>query len=432
MKNRFFKRLFSFVFCLLIIGNIINLQNFKTNAAKSITFNPAKIEVLVGKYAMIGAVAGKDTITFKSKNTKIVKVNSKTGKVKGIAPGVCKVKATTSKGVSASIKVTVKIPITFNKTRVVILPGETTTVKATAGKDKITYSSSNPKIATVNKTTGKIEALSTGTCKLRATSSSGVTKAIWLNVRDSLNTSNIKYIAHRGARDLAPECTIPAFKQAKSSGYQAFEGDIWQTSYNNFIVFHETLAQKLGKNVDIKKITKEQVKKYPIVYGTNIEKYSPLYIPSVAKVLKYAKTTNMEVYFHLKVNSSSLPFTKESAKKLSSIIKNSGIENRVVIFSSNKKALKLLQPYKLRMGYLNMAKTATDMKTVAKYAKDNGCGTVFLKYYPNLMLPKSVVEYCHDLNLQVGSFSLNNTTEVENLINVGADFAVCNKVMFKK
>ncbi|MGN0595625.1 MAG: glycerophosphodiester phosphodiesterase, partial [Hominimerdicola sp.] len=285
---------------------------------------------------------------------------------------------------------------------------------------------------TVNKTTGKIDAVSTGTCKLSATSSMGVTKAIWIKVQDSLNTSNIKYIAHRGAMDLAPECTIPAFKMADSSGYQAFECDIWQTKYNDFIVFHETLAQKLGKNIEVKNLTKEKVKKYPIVYGKNIEQYSPLYIPSVAKTLSYAKTTDMEVYFHLKVNSSSLPFTKESAKKLSSIIKNSGMENRVVVFSSNKKALKLLKPYKLRMGYLNMAKTSTDMKTAAKYAKDNGCGTVYLKYYPDLMLPKSVVEYCHDLNLQVGSFSLNNTTEVENLINVGADFAVCNKVLFKK
>lgn len=433
MKNKIFKKLISFVLCLFIIGSFINFQNLITNAAKAITFNPKKIEVLVGKYAMIGAVAGKkDTITFKSKNPKIVKVNSKTGRIKGIAPGVCKVKATTSKGVSASIKVTVKMPIKFNKTKVVILVGETTKVKATAGKDKITYTSSNPKIATVDEKTGKIKAVSTGTCKFRATSSSGVTKAIWLNVQDSLNTSNIQYIAHRGAKDLAPECTIPAFEQANSSGYQAFECDIGQTNYNNFIVFHETLAQKLGKDIEIKDLTKEQVKKYPIVYGKNLDKYPPQYIPSVGKVLKYAKTTKMKVYFHIKVNGSSLPFTDKSAKKLVSIIKKYDMEKRTIVFSSNKNALNLLKPYKLKMGYLSMTKTAKGMKTAAKYAKNNGCKTVLLKYYPDLMLPKSIVEYCHDLKLKVGSFSLNNTSEIENLINVNADFTICNKVLFEK
>ncbi len=432
MKNKILKKLIAFVLCLFMTGSLINCQNIITNAAKAITFNPTEIEVLVGKYAKIGAVAGKDAITFKSKNPKIVKVNSKTGRIKGVAPGVCKVKAKTSKGVSASIKVTVRMPIKFNKTKIVILVGETTKVKATAGKDKITYTSSNPKIATVNKKTGKIKAVSTGTCKFRATSSSGVTKAIWLNVQDSLKTTNIQYIAHRGAKDFAPESTIPAFKKANSLGYQAFECDIWQTNYNDFIVFHETLAQKLGKNIEIKNLTKEQVKKYPIVYGKNLDAYPTQYIQSVEKVLKYVKATKMQVYFHIKVNNSSLPFTDKSAKKLSSIIKKYDMEKRTVVFSPKKKVLNLLKPYKLKMGYLSMTKTAKGMKVAAKYSKNNGCKFVLLKYYPDLTLPKSVVDYCHDLKLKVGSFSLKNTLEIENLINVNADFAICNKVLFQK
>jgi glycerophosphoryl diester phosphodiesterase len=196
-------------------------------------------------------------------------------------------------------------------------------------------------------------------------------------------------------------------------------------------VFHETLAQKLGKNLTLKKLTANDVKKYPIVYGNNINKYSTQYIPSLAKVLKYVKSTKMDAYLHLKIGASALPFNESSAKLLAKTIKKYGMESRATVFSSNKSALKILEKQKVKLGYLAQATTQKDMLTAVNYAKKRGYQVVLLRYYSNLKLPKDVVSTAHKAGIKVGCFSLTETTQVEDLIDVGADFAVCNNVLFE-
>lgn len=63
--------------------------------------------------------------------------------------------------------------ISLNKKNVTLKKGKTTTLKATVSPknttDKVVFTSSNKKIATVGKTTGKMKAVKAGTCKITAT-----------------------------------------------------------------------------------------------------------------------------------------------------------------------------------------------------------------------------------------------------------------------
>jgi glycerophosphoryl diester phosphodiesterase len=413
-----------------MVAGCLSLDSIVGYAKNTVTFNSKSVELLIGKTTTVKAKTGNDKITYASTNKKIAKVNATTGKIKGISSGSCKIKATSSKGAYAYMKVTVKTPVTLDKSKVVLLVGESTTIKATAGKDKVTLSSSNEKIAKIS-SDGKVTGVSTGICKAVAMSSNGVRKAIWVYVQSSLNTTNINFIAHRGAMDIAPESTMAAFKEASKLGYLSTEFDIWQTNYNSFIVFHEKLSEKLGKNLTLKKLTANDVKKYPIVYGKNLKNYATQYIPSLAKVLKYVKSTKMDAYLHLKIGSSTLSFDENSAKLLANTIKKYGMESRATVFSSNKKALKLLESQKVKLGYLAQATTQKDMLTAVNYAKSRGYQVVLLRYYSDLKLPKDIVSTAHKAGLKIGCFSLTKTTQVEDLIDVGADFAVCNKVLFK-
>ena len=73
--------------------------------------------------------------------------------------------------VEALVKADTKVTVTLNKKTATVYKGKTTTLKATvtgADASKVTFTSSNPKVAAVNKTTGKVTAKAKGTAVITA------------------------------------------------------------------------------------------------------------------------------------------------------------------------------------------------------------------------------------------------------------------------
>ena len=73
--------------------------------------------------------------------------------------------------VEALVKADTKVTVTLNKKTATVYKGKTTTLKATVtgtAASKVTFTSSNPKVAAVNKTTGKVTAKAKGTAVITA------------------------------------------------------------------------------------------------------------------------------------------------------------------------------------------------------------------------------------------------------------------------
>ena len=73
--------------------------------------------------------------------------------------------------VEALVKTDTKVTVTLNKKTATVYKGKTTTLKATVtgtAAAKVTFTSSNPKVAAVNKTTGKVMAKAKGTAVITA------------------------------------------------------------------------------------------------------------------------------------------------------------------------------------------------------------------------------------------------------------------------
>ena len=73
--------------------------------------------------------------------------------------------------VEALVKADTKVTVTLNKKTATVYKGKTTTLKATvtgADAPKVTFTSSNPKVAAVNKTTGKVTAKAAGKAVITA------------------------------------------------------------------------------------------------------------------------------------------------------------------------------------------------------------------------------------------------------------------------
>ena len=119
----------------------------------------------------------KDTVTWKSSNKKVATVTNigvVTARKTGKATITAKVK-----GKKATCKVTVKVPATkvkLNKNKATVAKGRTLTLKATmtpsSSTDKLTWTSSNKKVATVDKN-GKVKALKKGTATITVKTASG-------------------------------------------------------------------------------------------------------------------------------------------------------------------------------------------------------------------------------------------------------------------
>ncbi len=154
-----------------------------TVKAPSVKFAKKSAVVYKGKTATVKAtLAGVSSVTYKSSNTKIATVNSKTGTVKGIKAGTVTITATSGK-LKATYKLTVKNPtFTLTKSSATIAKGKTTTIRSKAAPaSKVTYISSNKKVATVT-SKGVVKGIRKGKATITV-KCNGITKKFVVTVK---------------------------------------------------------------------------------------------------------------------------------------------------------------------------------------------------------------------------------------------------------
>lgn len=151
----------------------------------TITLNKKTATIYKGKTTTLkatvtGAEAAK--VTFTSNNTKVATVNKTTGKVTAKAKGTATITAKYG-DVKVTCKVTVKNPtLTLSKTSASVKVGKTTKITAKATPSgKVTYKSSNKKVATVS-SNGTVKGIKKGTAKITVTCN-GVSKTVKVTVK---------------------------------------------------------------------------------------------------------------------------------------------------------------------------------------------------------------------------------------------------------
>ena len=184
--KRLIKRILAVFMVFALVFSLCNMMGLEADAAakkptkitlkttyKNVDIN-GKVTVSVKSVKPEGA---SKEVTYKSSNKKIATVSAK-GVVTGKKAGTVTITATSKKNssVKATIKITVKdikpTKVTLNYTSVSGFMGGTKTIKATVkpanSSQKVTYKSSNTKVATVN-SSGKITYKSPGEAKITVT-----------------------------------------------------------------------------------------------------------------------------------------------------------------------------------------------------------------------------------------------------------------------
>ena len=158
----------------------------KADSSKvTITLNKKTATIYKGKTTTLKATvtgANAAKVTFTSSNTKVATVNKTTGKVTAKAKGTAVITAKCG-DVKVTCKVTVKNPtLTLSKTSASVKVGKTTKITAKATPSgKVTYKSSNKKVATVS-SNGTVKGIKKGTAKITVTCN-GVSKTVKVTVK---------------------------------------------------------------------------------------------------------------------------------------------------------------------------------------------------------------------------------------------------------
>ncbi len=161
----------------------VSATSVKIKKPSSTTLNKGKTLTLVAIMAPSNAT---DTLTWKTSNPKVATVAA--GKVKAVNKGTATITVTTTSGKKASIKVTVKIPakkVKLSKKKATLKVGKTLKLKATKtpanSTDKLTWKTSNKKIATVKN--GKVKAKKKGKVTITVKTQSGKTAKCKITVK---------------------------------------------------------------------------------------------------------------------------------------------------------------------------------------------------------------------------------------------------------
>ena len=192
---------------------VVYVSNAKT-LVTSIKLNKTSLNLGKGSSArLVATLEPKDAteqgVTWSSGNSKVVTVDQK-GNIKAIATGKVTITATSSNGLKAQCIVNVPVikitKITLNKSSVQIIKGKTFNIKTSitptnAANKNLSYTSSNDKIATVDKN-GVITAKNLGTVTIKVKSQDGSGKIASMKVvvvpnGRLINATKQKYTPYR-------------------------------------------------------------------------------------------------------------------------------------------------------------------------------------------------------------------------------------------
>lgn len=239
-------------------------------------------------------------------------------------------------------------------------------------------------------------------------------------IRETL--SKILLYAHRGFTQFAPDCSRPAWEDAKRFGFYGLEVDIYSTADNVFICWHDDTIDDLtngtGKPTEL---TWDYLQTVEYDSGNGIKNYPHLKIERIESLLSWVKINNMPVLLDVK--------TIHSYTELTQMVVDWGLEDLIIICTQSEQALNEIRAVSnfVRMRFwgdgINDIYHTIDI--ASKYYRCDVSNAI-------TEITKEMVEYAHNKGIRIGCYSYN--TEIESpfeyyrIANLGVDTATINGI----
>ncbi len=373
------------------------------------------------------------TVFYKSSNTKIATVSSSgvvTPKTTGTVKITCISFGKNRYIASAKVVVGAELKSISTSSEIVMNKGEQKTLKVTvhpanAYVRTITYATSNSAV-TVSKT-GKITAKAPGLVKITVTADGGkkIKNTIQVYVQDkktgTSNTplnGNTGIILHRGLSLEAPENTLPAFNLAGQRGAEYVETDVRQLKDGTFVIFHDSnLLRMCGVDKKIENLTYQEVKKYPVIAGTNASAYKNNTIPTLEQYLQCCNKYSMTPVIEIKSN-----LNQNGVAKFNQIIKKS--RKSPVVISFKEEPLIMLRQINRTVSIqwiLRDQITSAALNECVRYKFD-----ISAQYGCTY---RNIIAKAHSKNIKVALWLFTDSSIADCYKNWGADYLTCERMM---
>lgn len=373
------------------------------------------------------------TVFYKSSNTKIATVSSSgvvTPKTTGTVKITCISFGKNRYIASAKVVVGAELKSISTSSEIVMNKGEQKTLKVTvhpanAYVRTITYATSNSAV-TVSKT-GKITAKAPGLVKITVTADGGkkIKNTIQVYVQDkktgTSNTplnGNTGMILHRGLSLEAPENTLPAFSLAGQRGAEYVETDVRQLKDGTFVIFHDSnLLRMCGVDKKIENLTYQEVKKYPVIAGTNASAYKNNTIPTLEQYLQCCNKYSMTPVIEIKSN-----LNQNGVAKFNQIIKKS--RKSPVVISFKEEPLIMLRQINRTVSIqwiLRDQITSAALNECVRYKFD-----ISAQYGCTY---RNIIAKAHSKNIKVALWLFTDSSIADCYKNWGADYLTCERMM---
>ena len=373
------------------------------------------------------------TVFYKSSNTKIATISSSgvvTPKTTGTVKITCISFGKNRYIASAKVVVGAELKSISTSSEIVMNKGEQKTLKVTvhpanAYVRTITYATSNSAV-TVSKT-GKITAKAPGLVKITVTADGGkkIKNTIQVYVQDkktgTSNTplnGNTGMILHRGLSLEAPENTLPAFSLAGQRGAEYVETDVRQLKDGTFVIFHDSnLLRMCGVDKKIENLTYQEVKKYPVIAGTNASAYKNNTIPTLEQYLQCCNKYSMTPVIEIKSN-----LNQNGVAKFNQIIKKS--RKSPVVISFKEEPLIMLRQINRTVSIqwiLRDQITSAALNECVRYKFD-----ISAQYGCTY---RNIIAKAHSKNIKVALWLFTDSSIADCYKNWGADYLTCERMM---
>jgi len=253
---------------------------------------------------------------------------------------------------------------------------------------------------------------------------------------------------HRGCRGLMPENTVPAMLEAIGLSVTTLEMDVVISKDKKVVVSHDTwmsaeittkpngeyVTAAEEKSLNIYQMNYEEIKKYDVGMKPHprfkqqkkIKAYKPLLADLLDSVAKDMMTRRRPFpYFNIETKCLPAgdniyhPKPEEFVELLMAIIKEKGIEDRVIIQSFDFRTLQYLH---IKYPLIKTATLveATDKRNIETLIKDLGfTPTIYSPAYQ--LVSTNVISNCHAKGIKIIPWTVNDKAKIDELKKMGVD-----------
>lgn len=226
-------------------------------------------------------------------------------------------------------------------------------------------------------------------------------------------------IAHRGASNIAPENTLPAFKKAIEIGCDVIELDVHLSKDGCVMVIHDhTLHRTTNGTGSVSDYNLAQLK---TLNASKLfpDKYFDIKIPTLEEVFKLVLHTKISLIVELKGTYTELP------DKVVSLIKNYNLKDRVTISSYNHDYLKHIKS--LNPDIQTEVDFFVVLEDIIKFARRLNVNVLCGEYKYIERMCKLNIKRVKNNKLSLLTYTLDNEALMLKLIKKGVDGIITNR-----